>query len=212
MQIAYLLASGQPATITPDACVEEAHNSSADVTEDAVEVGAPVSDHVRQKPEELTLDIVISNSPIEQPVDQMSGVTSSMQAVQLTGQKQQATVLTFSGNFDRVGVVHDELIRLKNEGVLLTITTSLRTYDNMVLRSINANRNARLAHTLTAQLGFKQVRIAQTQTAPAPSIPRASSRNARGQQAANAQTGQPATQANASFWSRATNTGISVTP
>jgi hypothetical protein len=200
MQIAYLLASGQPATITPDACVEEAHNSSADVTEDAVEVGAPVSDHVRQKPEELTLDIVISNSPIEQPVDQ------------LTGQKQQATVLTFSGNFDRVGVVHDELIRLKNEGVLLTITTSLRTYDNMVLRSINANRNARLAHTLTAQLGFKQVRIAQTQTAPAPSIPRASSRNARGQQAANAQTGQPATQANASFWSRATNTGISVTP
>lgn len=212
MQITYALANGQAASITPDACVEEAHDGSSDVTEDAVESGAPISDHVRQKQNMLTLQIVISNSPIVQPPDQMSGVTSSMQAVQLTGTKQQAVLLTYSGNFDRVGVVHDELHRLKDEGVLLTVTTSLKTYDSMILYGISVKRNASYAHALYANLTFKQIRIAQTQTAPAPSIPRARSGAARGQQTPTATPAQPASQANASLWSRLSGTGIAVPP
>ncbi len=124
--------------------------------------------------------------------------------------KQQAALLTFSGNFDRVGVVHEELLRLKREGVLLTVTTSLRTYDNMILRGVTVSRNVTLGNALSAQLSFKSVRIAQTQTAPAPSLPRASTRTARGQQTAQAQAGQPATQSNASLFSRLTGTGISI--
>lgn len=212
MQIVYTLPDGTAASITPDACVEESHDGSADVTEDAVESGAPISDHVRQKQDVLTLQIVISNSPITQPPDQMSGVTSSVTAVALTGVKQQASLLTFSGNFDRVGVINDELHRLMNEGVLLTITTSLRTYDNMVLHGISAKRNVTQAHALYAQLTFKQIRIVQTQTAPAPSVPRARSSAARGQQTPTPNPAQPTSQANASLWSWLSGTGIAVAP
>lgn len=211
MQITYTLANGQAASITPDACVEEGHNGEADVTEDPVESGAPISDHTRAKNDAVTLQIVVSNSPLTQPPDNMGGVTSAVQAVQLTP-TQSANLLTFSGNFDRVGAVFEELHRLKNEGVICGVTLSLKTYDSMVLRSIDARRSAMQGNALYATLGFKRVRIAQTQTAPVPSVPRARSSAARGRQTAQAQPGQPASQANASFWSRTTGQGIAVIP
>jgi hypothetical protein len=91
------------------------------------------------------------------------------------------------------------------------VSLSLKTYDNMVLRAIDARRDAQHGNALYATLGFKRVRIVQTQTAPAPSTPRARSSAARGRQTAQT-AGQPASQANASAWARMSGQGISVIP
>lgn len=208
--ITYQLPSGQATSITFDATPEQVHDSDADVTEDPVESGAPISDHVKPLPRKVSLSIVVSNTPIAQPPDQMNGVTGSVAPLDL-GKGVTANVLQWSGTFDRVKTVHEELERLKDTGTLVTIVTSLRDYPNMVLKSISARRSAEIGDSLEANLQFVQVRIANTTTAPAPATPRATRRGGNGAQAAQAQAaGQPANAGGGSMAANLTGLGIRV--
>lgn len=56
--------SGKNIAIAFDATMREQHSSSSLITEHAVEDGANISDHMRPENDRLTLDIVVSNTPI----------------------------------------------------------------------------------------------------------------------------------------------------
>lgn len=67
--------SGQTFFITLDVASKIQHTSTNQVTDHPVETGANVSDHVRPEPNVLTIDGVISNTPIYLPSDHIGNST-----------------------------------------------------------------------------------------------------------------------------------------
>lgn len=74
-----------------------------------------------------------------------------------------AKVLTFSQIFDRVVAVFNELVKLRNDGTLLGVETSLATYKDMVIESLNVPVDANVGDALVFDLSLKQVRTAEIQ-------------------------------------------------
>lgn len=79
-----------------------------------------------------------------------------------------ANVLQFDSVFDRVRSIYDELLVLKDSATLLTINTSLRQYENMVLRQISAPRSVPDGNAITFTLDFQQIRFATAKRVAAP--------------------------------------------
>lgn len=210
--LVYALPDGTMTSITFDAASEQAHEAEAEVTEDPVEDGAPISDHVRPVPRKVQLTVHVSNTPIEQPPDQMNGVTGSVQAFQID-KDVTANVMRWSGAFDRVKTIHGELDRLRESGTVVQLVTSLKTYENMILRSISARRTAAVGNALEATLSLVQIRIVQTTTAAVPATPRATRRRGNGNQTPAGQpAGQPANAGASSMLANLTGLGRSILP
>jgi hypothetical protein len=207
--ISYTLESGEAASIVLDASITELHEAEAEVTEDQVETGSPISDHVRPLQRKIGIEGFVSNHPIEVPASNMQGITGAVERVEFPGGLGGANVLRFSGDFDRVRAVEEELDRLRTGGILCTLSTSLRVYENTVLRSFAVKRDATSGNALPVSLSFVQIRIAEVRTVPVPSIPRAARRAARGAQ--NPTPTEEATaegSGNDSLFSRLTGMGI----
>lgn len=100
------------------------------------------------------------------------------------------TAWTFSAEFDRPLAVFEELIRLRNEGVLLTAETPMRTYADMAIVSLEAQRESTTGDKLQFTLQLKQVRFGQTVAVPVPVIPTA--RTKKGTATPTADTNTPA--------------------
>ncbi len=69
-----------------DVSVREAHGLSADVTEHPVESGADVADHIRPKQRTVTIEGVISNTPIDVPQSHMDGATEDASPLSIAGE------------------------------------------------------------------------------------------------------------------------------
>lgn len=81
---------------------------------------------------------------------------------------QTANVLQFDSPFDRVRSVYDELIVLKDSATLVTISTSLRQYDNMILRNISVPRQVQDGNACTFTIDAQQIRFVTSKRVPAP--------------------------------------------
>lgn len=193
MFITYELPNGQTAAIYVDALINESPNTSAQVTRDPVEGGVSISDHVILDPEDLTIEGLITNTPIDDPGTQMAGVTGAPASVELPqatvrhsalfglfsmpAEVVAATVLQWSGSFDRVGAVEQEIRRLVRTGTLVSILTGLRSYEPLVITSFRPRRDGTTGDSLPFTLTASEVRFAETETVE---IPTAERRGQRG--------------------------------
>lgn len=126
-----------------DATLSETHSSESEVTEHPVETGSNIVDHVRPKPESLTLEGIISNTPVDEKTRTKVG-----KAVKgATGRAEAALIA---------------LRRMRDEGRLVIVATRHRTYSNMVLVSLSVPRDAKLGDVVRFSATFKQVRIVST--------------------------------------------------
>lgn len=106
-----------------DAVLSEEHVREAEITEFPVETGSPVTDHRRRRPVEVTIEFVVSDSPI--------------------GEAVAARARAFEDGGLGQGVLPSEDVRfffesLDERGEPVTIITKLgRDYDDMVLQSLN---------------------------------------------------------------------------
>ena len=123
-----------------DASISESHSGDVDVTDHPVESGAAISDHARAQPEKLTLEGIISNTPIA-PFDEGAPPDQT-----------------------RAGQAYADLLVLKDAGELISVVTALRTYEDMVLVSLNVPRDAATGNVLRFSASFKQVRVVNSQT------------------------------------------------
>lgn len=183
---------GEIKAVVFDATVRELHQHSATATNHPVESGAPVTDHVKPEPDQLSVDVHVTNTPIISPnVDGANGEVRSMN-VQTEARSQSkgakvsregnvtaaeyennrlqgsAMVLQFGGGFDRVGSVYEVLARLCKEGVDVTVVTSLRQWDSMLISRVSTPREAASRHAVTFQVDFQEVRFAETETVGTP--------------------------------------------
>lgn len=114
-----------------DATVSEQHAGEVDVTEDQVEVGANIVDHARPKPEQLTIEGVVTNTPLAPRVRALDPE-----------------------------IAYAKLREIKDKTKLVSIITPLRTYDNMLMTSLSVPRDRRTGDALRFTASFREVRFA----------------------------------------------------
>lgn len=181
--------SGQLQSIMFDAVTRDAHESSATVTEHPVEEGANISDHVRPDLDRVTLEAVVSNTPVGIPTTQMEGVEGRQAGLEIVDSVTnivlaKASVLVFDGEIDRVRTVYEELLRLEKAGVIVGIVTSLREYENMLIRRVSPIREASTGNALFVTVEATEIRIATSEVVAAPDAEqtRDGTRSSRGRQ------------------------------
>ena len=130
-----------------DASISESHKFTADVTDNPVEGGSVVSDHITLKPIELTIDGMITDSPISF----------------LTG-----VVDVLSGGESRSQQGFDALIALRDSRQLFTVQTGLRAYENMAMTSLTIPRRADIGQALRFQMQVRQLTIVESETVDIP--------------------------------------------
>lgn len=136
--------------ITFDATVSEQHNSVLTITEHPTEVGATVSDHAQKEPDEITIQSIISDTPILLDIaDRQPSVPG--------------------GNPDnRAQQAFQELRRLQDTAALLVVTTETHVYQDMMIKSIAVPKDAARRHILDVTLQLKAFRRASVETVEAP--------------------------------------------
>lgn len=101
----------------------------------------------------------------------------------------QATVLSFGDDpTDFIEATNDLLVRLKDAAQLVTVYGSkqhIEGLDNMVIETLTTHRSGSTGAAEEITIGFKEVRIVETNTvsAPIPALPRATAPINRGNQA-----------------------------
>ena len=136
-----------------DASVTETHTKRNSVPQHPVEVGKNVSDHIRQEPDELSINGIVTDHPIFflASIQAESPLEGDLTAVN-----------------DRADLAYAELQRVMNDGELVEIVTSLREYENMAITELVVNRDAANGNVMNANISAREVRIVQTETTDAP--------------------------------------------
>jgi len=136
-----------------DASVSETHTKRNSVPQHPVEVGKNVSDHIRQEPDEITINGIVTDNPIIflASIQAESPLTGDLTAVN-----------------DRADLAYAELQRVMNDGELVSIITTLREYQNMALTEMAIQRDAANGNQMNATISAREVRIVTTETTAAP--------------------------------------------
>ncbi len=125
-----------------DANLEEAHDWAADATQNPVEFGSPISDHVIEQADKLTLQCFVSDNPIGAGVSTTPGL--------------------------RLQEVFDLLYFLIKKKETVTVYTRYKIYIDMVLTSIAIPRNVSIGEALEFTCNFLNIRKVETQTVDVP--------------------------------------------
>lgn len=147
-------------SITIDACTDETHNLTSTVTDHPVEEGPNISDHSRPDPDQVTLACFISNTPLSIDQQNLANQDAGGQPAQTTSGG--ATQITEVPN--RAHQVFLKLKKLRDEGTLIEVVTTLKTYgllatEGMMITSISIPRNSKNYDGLEFSVTLKQVRI-----------------------------------------------------
>lgn len=151
--------------IVLDAAIEETHTLQARATEHPVETGSDVTDHVQSLPASLTLEGIISNTPLS------------------------ALGLTMFKNEDRAHTAFKQFEEFVHSGTLVDVVTSLKTYRNMVIEDFVVTRNAQNSDALSFSCTAKQISMVSSKfinisPKQQPKLPRARKKKSIGKQPA----------------------------
>jgi hypothetical protein len=179
-----------------DAVLTEQSEHTASVVEHTVESGADISDHVRDGNDRITLEVFVSNTPIE---DVNGWYGGSVQGVALdvpsskklpaptpgallnaavaaatdliAGKKAyKASVLKFPSKFNAPKDVLTQLEAWKKGAVLGKVILPWKTVENVVITRVAANRTAATGDAATFTIDLQQIRLVETKlvTSPVP--------------------------------------------
>lgn len=151
--------AGQPSFLANllffDATLKEGHRAKNVITRQPVEQGVDITDHVRPEPDELSLDAIITNSPLNSDGLDPNSVNNASAAYQL-------------------------LLSLKNDATFLSVSTALRDYDNMIISSIDVDRDKTTGQVLAVKLAFQSVLLVSSQQVPIPAKPSGTAKKQEG--------------------------------
>jgi len=149
-----------------DAAVSEEPQFDNEVTEHPVESGANVADHVNARPGVLVVEGIVSDTPIGPLADRRAADASDGELLDPTPPSDDA--------FAR-------LVAISEARQPVTVETSRRTHQNMVLESLSERRDASSGEALRFRATFRQIRVVTNQrTTIRVAVPRASKKIDRG--------------------------------
>jgi len=135
-----------------DASVNETHTGSAEATQFPVEEGADITDHIRRLPEELSINVITSNSPIFVDLNDAPRIEGA------------SSVVT------RAEATYTFLKTAKDNGSLVSFVTTLRRYRSMYIQTLSCSRDAATSDIVNINLTLREIIIATTQQVAAPDI------------------------------------------
>lgn len=153
-------------TIDIDSCLDETHTLTNTVTDHPVEKGSNITDHSRPDPDTVTLRCFVSNTPLSE--SQQKTASNATPAIPgFSGIIAQGRVQRTSniGAIDGRGEdAYKKLLKLRNDGSLITVVTTLRTYtksstQGMMITSITIPRTTKNYDGIEFSITLKQVRI-----------------------------------------------------
>jgi hypothetical protein len=165
-----------------DAVVTETHSRSAQVTSHPVEQGADVADHVYIEPLHLTLECVVTNTPLATPATQNRNSRGEVSTVNGkvslpfgagTYTKAVGAALQFSQDMLRPRDVYEALRKAFNEKSAFSVDTALEIYHSMVITALSVPREAGSGamtdkgvrvDRLTFSIEMQQIRVASSKT------------------------------------------------
>ena len=139
----------QYCNIELDAMLDELHEWSADATSNPVEDGAPVTDHVIEQADKLTIRGVVTDAPLNAS----------------------SSILGFIGGGsadNKTQTVFDLLDTLIKKREVLTVYTKHKTYSDMVLTNVTIPRSAGVGEAIEFRAEFIHIRKVATQTVDVP--------------------------------------------
>ncbi len=143
-----------------DASVSEIHSASADITEFPVEDGSLITDHINKRPDVVQIEGYVSNTPIK-------GFTNFFGAAPIGS----LANLTIGVSNDLAKTAYDKLLEIVEGNELITIVTTLRTYENMAIESFIVNRSASDGDVLHFTAVARQITLVQTAESVFPTEP-----------------------------------------
>jgi hypothetical protein len=134
-----------------DAVVRETYTSTAIVTRHPVEQGADITDHVREEPDGLSLEGVISNTPTA--TNLLGGGTPQVPSP------------------TRAESAYGALFALKEAREPVTVYTSKNDYEDMVITSLERTRDAPTGDSVIVSMKFEKIRVVESREVDAPVRP-----------------------------------------
>jgi len=181
--------------LTFDVVESEEVTLDNEVTDNPVEEGADVSDHVRQKPDVVRITATVSNTS-----------TTGAQATYHPEMRPPKFVLKSKADNKRPGDDALELLKQLREAgdpVELYLGTKEhgRSYESMEITSLSFPRDAKTGDVLRFSASFKKVRIAESETVAAPktAVPRSQGTTERGTQPAKTTSGADSDKAGSTY-------------
>lgn len=122
-----------------DASIQETHVSKNEVTQFPVEEGVDITDHVRKQPDRVTIRGIVTDTPI---------LGIGVQGV---------TNLSTARSIDAYG----KALYMLAQAQLISVVTSLNTYSNMVIESLEVPRDSKRGQSVEMNLTLREVMTAQ---------------------------------------------------
>jgi hypothetical protein len=176
-------------TIAVDAILSEVHLLAGEGTDHPIEDGSNISDHYRPAPRALQLEGVITDTPIRMPGSHTNGAQLKQQTfeipnelfgmqlgpipISIKGAPGQGSVTGFSTAMERVRSTWEEFEAIVEQRRIITIVTSLRTYDNMTLRQLEVDKRGSSYRFNCLAVQQRTVVSGRVTARPVPRVPRA---------------------------------------
>ncbi len=132
-----------------DAVLSLEHDQSVTKTRHPVQSGSAISSHAYMEPASLTMYVLMSDA-----------------AVQYTpaNQKTSPYVQTWTGNPSKSVAAYQQMLTLQSQFVLLTISTRLRTYTNMLITRVTPREDDKTTTSARFRLEFEEIPLASIVT------------------------------------------------
>lgn len=147
-----------------DCTLSAKHSMRVEATKHPVEVGAKITDHLRPEPDSVTVDCIVSNTPVSR-TQQTRGIAVTGGTLNTTAS--QPSVFGVPGYAEEALA---KLVAIKDQGILVTLATELRTYTDMALTSLEIPRDATVGDALRFTATFEKLVLVEnkvTQIRPA---------------------------------------------
>jgi hypothetical protein len=145
-----------------DATMTETHSGDVEVTEHPVERGANIADHFRTKPVQVSLEGLVSNTPVGVNARDAIGNQAAR------------------GEGGKAEIAYERLLSMRDSSELVTITTRLRTYTNMKLVSLSVPRDRGTGDALRFSATFREIVIVASERVKIPATPRGKGKTTAG--------------------------------
>lgn len=135
--------------LTLDAALTEQHAISVELTQHPVEKGSDPTDHARTKPRVYVVEGFITSAPLSKDAQRERGNTLVRTS---TG-----AVVPFFPDFYREA--YARLMDLATSHRLVTVSTELENYTDMMLRELVIPRDAATGYALQFKATFEKIRV-----------------------------------------------------
>lgn len=157
-----------------DATVNEVHSLESEPTEHPVEDGSPITDHIDVKPDQITIDGIVSDTPLNLGATLQGGGTIAGQVIGrkiggVLGQQAGALgagalvglLLNRSGSSTKNA--YDHFRDLQNKRIPFTVITGIHRYENMILTSLTVTKDTSTGKSLRFSASCKKIKIVQNE-------------------------------------------------